>query len=260
MPDEEKKPARRGKAPVKRSQPEEVRYVEISDDDEGEAKKMELDEVEEAPQPPPTRARSTRSRSASVQPATRSQSRAGTQFSRAPRKAANQAAPLFLLDSDEDEDEEKVVPADTKYFRGTPDCPRQYPVRDLFDTAPVRFRGLIAGLGYEVTVQMAWRHKGSPAHAVLIRMLNERGFTSVPTLVASYVAADMDQDPVQVRIRKELSKTPNLRDMNKELVVEVYKERMRPLLTVTNIVDLLRAFEGLVNGESTRLLAPFVVD
>ena len=106
LPDEEKKPARRGKAPVKRSQPEEVRYVEISDDDEGEAKKMELDEVEEAPQPPPTRARSTRSRSASVQPATRSQSRAGTQSSRAPRKAANQATPLFLLDSDEDEDVE----------------------------------------------------------------------------------------------------------------------------------------------------------
>ena len=80
---------------------------------------MELDEVEKAPQPPPTRARSTRSRSASVQPATRSQSRAGTQSSRAPRKAANQAAPLFLLDSDEDEDEDgsMTLPSTTETLR-----------------------------------------------------------------------------------------------------------------------------------------------
>ncbi|KAL1701737.1 hypothetical protein EV121DRAFT_293968 [Schizophyllum commune] len=142
LPDEEKKPARRGKAPVKRSQPEEVRYVEISDDDEGEAKKMELDEVEEAPQPPPTRARSTRSRSASVQPATRSQSRAGTQSSRAPRKAANQAAPLFLLDSDEDEDEDgsMTLPstAETLRSRTTAKRKRATQASDSDDDRPAR--------------------------------------------------------------------------------------------------------------------------
>ncbi|KAL1738278.1 hypothetical protein HDZ31DRAFT_78495 [Schizophyllum fasciatum] len=102
LPEEEKKPARRGKAPVKRSQPEETRSVEISDEEpEGD----QMDQDDDPPPPPPSRARSTRSRSVSVQP-TRSQSRASTQASRTARKAANQPAPLFLLDSDEDEEDD----------------------------------------------------------------------------------------------------------------------------------------------------------
>lgn len=124
---EEKKP-RRGKAAAKKSQPEEVRYVEISDDDDQpEGEKMDEDDMLSPPPPPPPArtARATRSRSASVQPPTRSQSsRTATQGNRASRAASKQAAPLFLLDSDEDEEQEESMTlpstAGTLRSRGAP--------------------------------------------------------------------------------------------------------------------------------------------
>lgn len=150
------------------------------------------------------------------------------------------------------------------YRKGTVECPRQFTPRVIFGSAVSRYQARIAGSTATHMLQISWQNESAVSEAAILRRANELAIPGVPTLIGSYDIARMDDGPMRSRLRNAFDGLRSIRDVNRVLRAELWKEVCRPLHSVTNILDFLQALECIVQGmphprwSLETLLIPFV--